>query len=83
MGATDPAKAAPATIRKLFADGLEANSVHGSDSAASAQRAAYPLQERDVGRSEVTGRARTCYSDTACLETAKTSVLPGIRIDTG
>lgn len=38
MGATDPAKAAPATIRKIFADSLEANSVHGSDSAASAQR---------------------------------------------
>jgi nucleoside-diphosphate kinase len=38
MGATDPAKAAPQTIRKLFADSLEANSVHGSDSPASAQR---------------------------------------------
>ena len=38
MGATDPTKAAPETIRKLFADSLEANSVHGSDSAASAQR---------------------------------------------
>ena len=38
MGATDPAKAAPGTIRKLYADGLEANSVHGSDSLASAQR---------------------------------------------
>jgi len=38
MGATDPAKAAPQTIRKTFADSLEANSVHGSDSAASAQR---------------------------------------------
>lgn len=30
MGATDPAKAAPGTIRKLFADSIEANSVHGS-----------------------------------------------------
>lgn len=38
MGATDPAKAAPQTIRKIFADSLEANSVHGSDSPASAQR---------------------------------------------
>ena len=38
MGATDPAKAAPLTIRKLFADSLEANSVHGSDSLASASR---------------------------------------------
>ena len=32
MGATDPAKAAPATIRKDFAESIEANSVHGSDS---------------------------------------------------
>ena len=32
MGATDPAKAAPGTIRKLFAENIEANSVHGSDS---------------------------------------------------
>ena len=38
MGATDPAKAAPQTIRKIFADSLEANSVHGSDSPTSAQR---------------------------------------------
>ncbi|MEZ4751403.1 MAG: nucleoside-diphosphate kinase [Bdellovibrionota bacterium] len=38
MGATDPAKAAPGTIRKLYADSLEANSVHGSDSTASAAR---------------------------------------------
>ncbi|MGA3305423.1 MAG: nucleoside-diphosphate kinase [Stellaceae bacterium] len=32
MGATDPAKAAAATIRKDFAESIEANSVHGSDS---------------------------------------------------
>jgi len=32
MGATDPAKAAPGTIRKDFAQSIEANSVHGSDS---------------------------------------------------
>lgn len=38
MGATDPAKAAPGTLRKLFADSLEANAVHGSDSSASAAR---------------------------------------------
>ena len=31
MGATDPAKAAPVTIRKDFAQSIEANSVHGSD----------------------------------------------------
>ena len=38
MGATDPAKAAPGTIRKDFADSIEANAVHGSDSLASADR---------------------------------------------
>ena len=32
MGATDPAKADPGTIRKDFAESIEANSVHGSDS---------------------------------------------------
>jgi nucleoside-diphosphate kinase len=31
MGATDPAKAAPGTIRKTCAESIEANSVHGSD----------------------------------------------------
>jgi nucleoside-diphosphate kinase len=36
MGATDPAKAAAGTIRKELADSIEANAVHGSDSAASA-----------------------------------------------
>jgi len=33
MGATDPAKAAPGTIRKDFADSIESNAAHGSDSA--------------------------------------------------
>lgn len=32
MGATNPADAAEGTIRKTFAEGIEANSVHGSDS---------------------------------------------------
>jgi len=36
MGATDPAKADAGTIRKLFAESIEANSVHGSDSAENA-----------------------------------------------
>jgi nucleoside-diphosphate kinase len=31
MGATDPAKAAAGTIRKLYAQNIERNSVHGSD----------------------------------------------------
>lgn len=32
MGATNPANAADGTLRKLFAESIEANSVHGSDS---------------------------------------------------
>ena len=36
MGATDPKKAAPGTIRAEFAQDIEANSVHGSDSAETA-----------------------------------------------
>ena len=32
MGATNPANAAEGTIRKEFAESIEANSVHGSDS---------------------------------------------------
>lgn len=32
MGATNPANADPGTIRKDFAESIEANSVHGSDS---------------------------------------------------
>jgi len=38
MGATNPANAAPGTIRKLFAESIEANSVHGSDSLENAER---------------------------------------------
>ena len=37
MGATDPANAAVGTIRADFADNVEANAVHGSDSLATAQ----------------------------------------------
>jgi nucleoside-diphosphate kinase len=32
IGATDPTKAAPGTIRNLFAKSIEANAIHGSDS---------------------------------------------------
>lgn len=32
IGATDPAKAEPGTIRNLFAKSIDANAVHGSDS---------------------------------------------------
>jgi nucleoside-diphosphate kinase len=36
MGATNPANAEPGTIRKEFAENIERNSVHGSDSAENA-----------------------------------------------
>lgn len=38
MGATDPKKADTGTIRADFADSIDANAVHGSDSAAAAAR---------------------------------------------
>lgn len=37
IGATDPAKAAPGTIRKEFARSIEENAIHGSDSPEAAQ----------------------------------------------
>ncbi len=38
MGATNPANAAEGTVRKLFAESIEANTVHGSDSLENAER---------------------------------------------
>ena len=38
MGATNPQEAAPGTIRADFAESIDANAVHGSDSPESAQR---------------------------------------------
>lgn len=38
MGATDPKKAEPGTIRADFADSIDENAVHGSDSATAATR---------------------------------------------
>lgn len=37
MGVTDPAKAAPGTIRKMFAESIGKNAVHGSDSVENAK----------------------------------------------
>ena len=38
VGATDPAQAAPGTIRNLFGESKQMNSVHASDSLSSAER---------------------------------------------
>ena len=49
MGATDPKQAAPGTIRADYAETIDANAVHGSDSAASAAREiAYFFAEREI-----------------------------------
>jgi nucleoside-diphosphate kinase len=49
MGATDPKKAAPGTIRADLADSIEANTVHGSDSLENAAREiAYFFAETDL-----------------------------------
>ncbi len=38
IGATDPAEAAPGTVRKLYAESKGRNAIHGSDSTENAQR---------------------------------------------
>lgn len=49
MGATDPSKAAAGTIRKDFAESIEANSVHGSDSPENAaQEIAFFFAESEI-----------------------------------
>jgi nucleoside-diphosphate kinase len=49
MGTTNPANAAPGTIRKDFAESIEANSVHGSDSAeTAAQEIAFFFSEMEI-----------------------------------
>ncbi len=49
MGATNPKEAEAGTIRADFADSIDANAVHGSDSAASAEReVAYFFSENEV-----------------------------------
>jgi nucleoside-diphosphate kinase len=38
IGSTDPTKAKPGTIRRMFAESKEANAIHGSDSIENAER---------------------------------------------
>src|SRR5688500_15606763 len=56
MGATNPADAAEGTIRKLYAENIEANSVHGSDSdenAAIEIEFFFKPEEIEIGRAHV------------------------------
>jgi nucleoside-diphosphate kinase len=49
MGATNPYNAAPGTIRRRFSSGIEANSVHGSDSLENAGiEIAHFFKEEDI-----------------------------------
>ena len=49
MGATDPKEAAPGTIRADFAESIEANAVHGSDSPENAKKEiAFFFAEREI-----------------------------------
>ena len=49
MGATNPKEAAPGTIRADFAETIDANAVHGSDSPESAEREiAYFFEDSDI-----------------------------------
>lgn len=49
MGATDPAKADPGTIRADYADSIEANAVHGSDGAeTAAMEVAYFFEPQEI-----------------------------------
>ncbi|MBI2895400.1 MAG: nucleoside-diphosphate kinase [Deltaproteobacteria bacterium] len=49
MGATNPANAGPGTIRKLFAQNIERNAVHGSDAVETARtEIAYVFSELEI-----------------------------------
>lgn len=49
MGATNPYNAAPGTIRRRYASNIEANSVHGSDSAENAKiEVAYFFKDDEI-----------------------------------
>jgi nucleoside-diphosphate kinase len=49
IGATDPAEAAPGTVRRLYAESKERNAIHASDSAETAAReVAFFFAEREL-----------------------------------
>ncbi len=57
MGATNPANAAPGTIRKEFATSIDKNTVHGSDSLENAKiEVAYFFRETEIHSYEWQGK---------------------------
>ena len=73
MGATDPAKAAAGTIRKVHAKSIGENSVHGSDSAENAatrrSRSSFPATRssaEDRQREKPRNQTRTSGGDATC-----------------
>ena len=60
MGATDPAKAAPGTIRKVHAKSIGENSVHGSDAPETAARKS--PSSSPATRCRLTARGRHCVA---------------------
>ncbi|MDY7231596.1 nucleoside-diphosphate kinase [Hyalangium rubrum] len=57
MGATNPANAAPGTIRKEFATSIDQNTVHGSDSLENAKNeVAYFFRETEIHSYEYKGK---------------------------
>jgi nucleoside-diphosphate kinase len=57
MGATNPANAAPGTIRKEFATSIDQNTVHGSDSLENAKiEVAYFFRETEIHSYEYQGK---------------------------
>ena len=57
MGATNPANAAPGTIRKEFATSIDKNTVHGSDSLENAKNeVAYFFRETEIHSYEYQGK---------------------------
>ena len=66
MGATNPANAAPGTIRKEFAESIEANSAHGSDSADNASVAGWRAWGKIPTGLMMRARSLCCGSGPGC-----------------
>src|SRR3546814_1277266 len=69
MGATNPADAAEGTIRNAFAESIEANSVHGSDSDENAA-----IERSEEHTSELQSLMRISYA-VFCLKKKTTTTL--------